>query len=251
MLKVHAVTDVKMYEVGGCVRDDLLDIASNDIDYAVEAESFDAMRDWLLEWGFTIFVETPEHFTIRAHFPKAPDVPFSDRRNTSHLTADFVLCRQEGPYSDGRRPDWVKPGTIYDDLARRDFTVNAMARTEDSGLLDPHGGRADLVTGMLRCVGNPQARMQEDSLRALRAVRFAVTKGMWWHPSLTAALRDSELHEMLSSVSTERKREELRKAFRHDTLETLRILHTLPYGFRAAVFTDGLWLDPSMKGGRG
>src|SRR5689334_19330699 len=99
---------VKLYKVGGYVRDQVLGLKSKDIDYAVEAESYDAMKNHLIEKGAKIYLEQPQYFTIRGKL--------------NDEDADFVLCRKEGKYSDGRRPDTVEIGTIYDDLARRDFT---------------------------------------------------------------------------------------------------------------------------------
>jgi len=121
------------FEVGGCLRDEFKGIPSKDVDFAVEAPSFEAMRDELIEDGFEIFEERPEFFTIRAKVPKGN--PLEDRTRV----ADFVMCRKDGPSSDGRRPDFVEPGTIFDDLARRDFTVNAIARNAITGeIIDPH-----------------------------------------------------------------------------------------------------------------
>jgi tRNA nucleotidyltransferase (CCA-adding enzyme) len=230
---------IRLFEVGGCVRDDMLGVASKDIDFAVEAASFDAMRDSLVRDGFDIFLETPEFFTIRARFPRT-----SARAG---LTADFVLCRSDGPMTDGRRPDFVLAGTIFDDLRRRDFTVNAMARDEDGVILDPHEGRVDLLTGTLRAVGDPFDRLGEDALRALRAIRFCVTKGFALEDNLRAAMATPALAEQLRSVSKERQREEMLKAMHHDTLATLDVLGQFPH-IRDAVFSDGLWLKPTLEG---
>lgn len=244
---------VKMFEVGGCVRDELLGVRSKDIDFAVEAESFAAMRAFLLSHGFTVFLETPEFLTIRARFPKRWDHgmprfgPFENPSEAAKVTADFVLCRKDGAYSDGRRPDTVEPGTILDDLARRDFTVNAIAKDPDGVLIDPFGGVEDLRRGTLRAVGSAEARLREDSLRALRAVRFMVTKGFALDRELNAALHSAWLPELLENVSAERRREELDKAFRHDTLTTLTLLANLGPRFREAVFADGLRLKPTLE----
>lgn len=240
------MTSVTLYEVGGCVRDELLGVPSKDIDFAVEADSLDTMRDWLEAEGFEIFLDTPEFFTIRARFPKR-EWTFGGRQ-MAVTTCDFVLCRKEGAYTDGRRPDEVKMGTIRDDLARRDFTVNAIARRANGTLLDPFGGEDDLAAGTLRAVGRAEDRLREDSLRALRALRFQVTKGLTCDEELVDALCSAWLPELLAAVSTERKREELRKAFRFNTLKTFEIIAYLPRTFREAIFTDGLWLDPSLKG---
>src|SRR6478735_4198401 len=232
---------MKMFEVGGCVRDELLGIQSKDIDFAVEASSFDAMVEELAVMGFTIFLRSPEFFTVRARFPR------DWKDDHGGKTADFVLCRREGPYSDGRRPDFVEMGTLMDDLARRDFTVNAMARGLDGELIDPFGGAEDLKNRVLRCVGVAEDRISEDPLRALRAVRFIVTKNLVWDKELVAVLCARWLPEALASVSVERRREEMAKAMHTDTMRTLALLFSLPIGFREAVFADGMWLKPTME----
>jgi tRNA nucleotidyltransferase/poly(A) polymerase len=253
------MTNIRAFEVGGCVRDDLLGLRSKDIDFAVEAPSFEAMTMWLLNEGFEIFLSTEEFLTIRARFPRDDRAPLG----REGMTADFVLCRKDGPSSDGRRPDFVEPGTIEDDLARRDFTVNAMARRVFEGghwmgtfrddLVDPHGGREDLKEMRLRFVGNPFSRLAEDGLRALRAIRFAVTKGFMLDHTVTASIRSlSDPNngagiDLLGGVSMERIREELHKAFKHDTIATLALLDEFPIIKNHVFRSGGLWLEPTMK----
>jgi tRNA nucleotidyltransferase (CCA-adding enzyme) len=236
---------MKLYEVGGCVRDELLGLPSKDIDYSVEAESMDAMRDDLIAMGFEIFTENAEFFVIRARFPK--DSGTFAGRNISGLAADFVLARRDGKYTDGRRPDYVEAGTLLDDLARRDFTVNAIAKDRHGTLIDPFGGQEDLKLKLLRTVGAPEDRFGEDALRALRAIRFSITKGFWLHSDLFDALRSEWLPALVANVAAERRREELAKAFKHDTLATLDLLHLMTSDFREAVFSDGLRLKPSLE----
>lgn len=230
--------NVRLFRVGGCVRDSILGIETKDIDFAVEAESFTAMRDWMVDRGFTIFVETPEFLTIRAHFPK-------DDPQNGRLTADFVLCRRDGRSSNNRHPDEVTPGSIFDDLERRDFTVNAMAIDEATGeLIDPHGGQEDLTHRILRFVGEPMERIEEDALRVLRGVRFTVTKDL--HPTWLTMKAMREGGKLLDSVSTERVREELVRAFKINTRRTLQLLDELE--LTDIVFErHGLWLMPTMK----
>lgn len=244
-----------MYRVGGCVRDAALGIKSKDIDWSVVApditadpwETYCAMYQWLQLQGYTIFTDSEEHFTIRAKFPEAMNMPKGEQ------DADFVLARSEGPYSDGRHPDWVKLGTFEDDINRRDFTVNAMAEDLEGNLIDLHGGMQDLEHMQLRCVGEAEDRLREDALRALRAIRFRITKGFTWVPSLREAMCSEWLPPLLSSVKTERKRDELMKCFRKDTIETLNILcHEVSPDFLDACLGDtgpnSLWLMPSMEG---
>lgn len=239
------MTDIELYEVGGCVRDDLLGIPTKDVDYTVVGPStFEEFRDALERFDFTIFVESAEHFTVRAHFPHGWDFA---GRDCSKLTADFVLARKEGAYSDGRRPDEVEVGTLYDDLARRDFTVNAMAKDETGHIIDLFGGMEDLKHKRLTCVGSTQERFTEDALRALRAIRFAVTKAFSLDGDIIDALHSDWLPPLVEKVSAERRREELERSFQCDTLRTLECLEGLPWPMKYAIFSGGLRLAATMK----
>lgn len=121
---------------------------------------------------------------------------------------EVTTFRTEGNYSDGRRPDSVAfVSNIEYDLARRDFTVNAMAYSPVRGLCDPFGGQTDLKRNLLRCVGDPDTRLQEDALRILRALRFAAQRGYTIEPETAAALRRNK--EQLTHVSAERITSEL------------------------------------------
>lgn len=224
----------KFYQVGGSVRDELLGLKSKDVDYAVEAGSFDDMRRAILDRGGDIFLETPQYFTIRAKVPEFGP-------------CDFVLCRKESNYRDGRHPETVEVGTIWDDLARRDFTVNAMARSEDGAIIDPHGGQDDLRNGLLRCVGGAEARFTEDGLRMLRAIRFAVTRDLYINDDIHGCLsRESFYKPNLVGVSPERIREELVKCFQHDTNRTLHVFGAY-LGLRAYLFSGNVWLKPTLE----
>lgn len=235
---------IKIYQVGGSVRDELLGIKSKDIDYAVEAPSFEVMKEYLTEKGYKIFLETPEYLTIRAKFPDGhPFIKLSGGVNV----VDFTLCRTESGYSDSRHPDEVKVSNLMGDLSRRDFTVNAIAKDIDGSFIDPFNGQKDLENGILKCVGNAHDRLEEDALRALRAIRFTITKGFEMDDELRSALQSKWLPPLLEKISIERVRQELYKAFAADTLRTMKILHEFSDEFRAAVFRDELWLQPTSK----
>lgn len=209
---------IKLYQVGGYVRDGLLKRKNKDLDYSVEASSYTSMKNYLESEGYQIFLEKPEFATIRAKSP------------TSKMTFDFVLC-----------------STITEDLSKRDFTVNAMALDIESELLiDPYGGQIDLENNLLRCVISTHDRLHEDPLRSVRAIRFMVTHGFECDDSLWEALNSQWLPPMLSQIPKDRIREEIEKAFRHDTLKTLRILGELPESFRKVVFRE-IWLLPKTK----
>lgn len=239
--KIEAV-----FDVGGSLRDELLGKKVKDRDFAVEARSFRDMKEWLEFGGADIFVCKPEFLTIRCklpsghllHDPKSP-------------VADFVLCRSDADEGDGRRPLFVTPGTIFDDLARRDFTVNAMARNVVTReVIDPHGGEKDLENNLLKFVGNPDKRITEDGLRVLRAFRFEVTKGFTPEINTWDACTGALALEMLQKVSTERIFEELEKMFQHDHIATLRLLELLDQDMREFFFSNGIRLVPTMTKGK-
>lgn len=233
--------NVHVYEVGGAVRDRILGVPNKDIDFAVEASSYNDMREYILENG-RIYLEQPEYFTIRAHIDRGlRGAPYD---------ADFVLCRREGTYKDGRRPDQVFVGTIYDDLARRDLTVNAIAVDMETGeILDPFGGVKDLNNGILRSVGKPEDRFEEDALRMLRALRFSITKHMKIHKSIVRLLKDPHYLDLLeNNISMDRKREELERMFKYDTRATLVLLAYFPE-LTWRLFGEGsaIWLKPTNE----
>ena len=232
---------IKTYEVGGAVRDEIMGIPSNDIDHTVVAPSYEAMKQHLVDQGFKIFQENPEHLTIRARPPEGH--PLLERTSS----ADYVLARKDSPTGDGRRPDFVEPGTLHEDLARRDFTVNAIAKDSKGNLIDPHGGQADIANRTLRFVGDPMTRVKEDGLRVLRGFRFMVTKGLTAEPETWKALTSPDAAKMLGKVSKERVANELTKMFDHDTQGSLKLLASLPDETLKAIFPTGVRLTPTMK----
>ncbi len=242
-----------IFAIGGCVRDEIMRAMDptlprpNDWDFvAVFPElvgqpghvAYRELELWLIDNGFRVWLSKPEFLTSRAQFPKG--------HQHEGLTADFVVARRDGAYGDGRRPDEVFVGDLADDMARRDFTINAIAQDEDGFLVDAYDGVGDINARVIRCVGNVMDRMGEDALRALRAVRFAVTKGFTLDAELGGFLSSAMCRNNLANVSTERRREELRKAFDHDTLATLDVMHRIHPRFAAAAL-EGLKLAPSMR----
>lgn len=146
------------YAVGGCVRDSLLGLAPHDYDLCT-----DALPDQIQEvfGDHTLVLAGEKHGTIGVVLPEG--------------IVEITTFRQEGGYRDSRHPDWVKfVSGVEADLARRDFTVNAMAYSPSRGFVDPFGGSRDLRKRILRCVGDPRQRFDEDALRILRGVRFSV-----------------------------------------------------------------------------
>ena len=202
---------MECYIVGGWVRDTLLGIAPADVDYVVVATDLQGVVETAASYGTVVHVHE-KYGCVRVRMP--------DRS-----TADFVLARRDGKYSDQRRPDEVMPGTLDQDLCRRDFTVNAIAydpRTRT--YIDPLGGITDAQTRTLRCPGNARDRLNEDPLRALRAIRFMVTHDLAPDDDLHAALATIEVR----GVSADRARLELVKCLRHDTPTTFATLLKYP-----------------------
>ena len=161
------------YAVGGCVRDLCLGLQPHDYDLCTAAlpeETEAVFRDRRL------VLAGKKHGTVGVV--------------TEQGVVEITTFRTEGDYADNRHPDWVAfVPEIEKDLARRDFTVNAMAWSPRRGFADPFGGREDLGKGILRAVGDPGARFREDALRILRGVRFAVRYGLTVEPETDKALR--------------------------------------------------------------
>ena len=147
--------------VGGCVRDSLLGLHPEDWDICTSAR--------------------PEE--TAACFPDCRVLPTGLRHGTVTVlwggrSLEITTYRRDGAYTDHRRPDAVAfVSSLEEDLARRDFTVNAMALSPEGEVLDPFGGLEDLKNGLLRCVGEPETRFREDALRLLRLLRFASRLG--------------------------------------------------------------------------
>lgn len=242
----------EIFKVGGCVRDELLGLQSKDIDFTfvlddltqTVEEGFQQMTEWMTREGFQIFLSTPDCFTIRAKFPQSsPNIG---------LVADFVMARKEIGYVEGTRRPVLALGSLEDDLLRRDFTLNAMAVTEDGDLIDLFGGKEDLERRLLRTPLPAKQTMMDDPLRIMRALRFKITKGFSISDDIWLAMMQPAILEKLrTTVSAERIREELIKMMKHDTVATIKLLHlveskSIP-GFLDLIFDRGLWLKPTFE----
>ena len=181
------------YAVGGCVRDSLLGRTAHDWDLCTSALPQQVME----LFGTERCIPTGlQHGTVTIKYG-----------GQLYETTTF---RTEGSYTDGRHPDEVQfVPDVREDLARRDFTINAMAYNEAEGLVDPFGGQADLQNGLLRAVGEPQQRFTEDALRILRLYRFAARFGFALDAATARAARQLAPH--LDCISAERIQEELAK----------------------------------------
>lgn len=209
------------YLAGGCVRDELLGLTPTDYDVATDAEPAEIA---------TLFERTS---AVGAAFGV---VLVHHGRG---LTTEVATFRKDFSYADKRRPDRVEFSTAEEDARRRDFTVNALfldplESDPENGVIDFVGGRADLIARVIRAVGDPSERLDEDHLRALRAVRFACRLGFVLDPGTSEAIRRHAAE--LAGVSRERIGEELRRMLVH------------PARARAASMLQDLTLDAPALG---
>lgn len=240
----------KFYEVGGKIRDEILGIKSSDVDYVAVPEQqllvdidnpmemFKILTDYLSGENFEIFLNSPACYTVRARFP--------DGHQYSGV-ADFVMARKEVGYIPSTRTPIVVPGTLYDDLERRDFTVNALARGDEGEIIDFFGGVDDLRIGMLKTPLDCLVTFNDDPLRILRALRFSITRGLKMSTDIVQAIHTYDYNDKMVVVSQERIWTELHKCLKHNTLLTLQTLEEFNR-LRDYIFTrTDIWLKPTLE----
>ena len=195
------------YAVGGCVRDTLLLRVPGDWDITTSAKPEEVKQ------LFSHTIDTGiEHGTVTVMM--------------NHIGYEVTTYRIDGEYEDARHPKEVTfTANLVEDLKRRDFTINAMAYNERSGLVDEFDGLGDLEKGVIRCVGDPMERFSEDALRMLRAVRFAAQLGFSIEENTKAAIR--KLAPTIAKVSVERIAVELIKILTSNHPEELRTAYKL------------------------
>ncbi len=190
--------------VGGCVRDALMGNVPSDYDIATDAP--------------------PER--VRSLF--AQTIPTGERFGTITVLIDkksveVTTFRTESGYDDNRRPAMVAYGaSLKDDLARRDFTINAIAYSPDEGVIDPYGGREDILLRTVRCVGEPDKRFTEDALRILRGIRFCASLGFEAESETMLAMIGNA--RLLKNISAERIRDEISRIVMTEHPEELNIV---------------------------
>ena len=192
--KIFTAAGFKAYLVGGAVRDMFMKKPAHDWDVATNATPQDVIK------LFKFVVPTGiEHGTVTVHYKS--------------VEIEVTTFRTESGYSDGRHPDSVNyAATIEEDLARRDFTMNAIAASlEDGSVVDPYGGQEDIKNKVIRTVGLPHERFMEDGLRPVRALRFASKLGFSIEKDTYAEIFKKEIQEKVASISIERFRDEFEK----------------------------------------
>lgn len=174
------------YFVGGCVRDEQMGLNPHDYDVCTAA---------LPNQTAAVFSSLPQSHEGEAHGTVKLLLPTGE--------IEITTFRREGGYTDGRHPTWVEfVPNVEEDLARRDFTMNAIAYAPTRGYVDPFGGREDIRRCLLRCVGDPWIRFREDPLRILRGIRFAARFALTVEPETLAAM--TALAPLTEQLSRER-----------------------------------------------
>lgn len=197
VLQILNTAGHKAYVVGGCVRDSLLGRIPKDFDICTSARP-EVVDELFSSRGYTVFPTGIKHGTVTVDMPDG--------------NYEVTTFRVDGYYEDGRHPSSVTfVDDLKEDLSRRDFTINAMAWSPDEGLVDPFGGRFDLQAGVVRCVGNPRDRFDEDGLRILRAIRFAATYQFRVHEDTRRAITSYPNIWDTGAISVERVTSELSK----------------------------------------
>ena len=181
------------FVVGGCVRDSIMGKIANDWDMTTSAEPQETLEVFK---DFRTIPTGIKHGTITVLIDKQP--------------LEITTFRIDGEYTDNRRPDSVNfTRDIENDLSRRDFTVNAMAYNEKDGIVDLFGGMEDIKNKIIRCVGDPDTRFNEDALRIMRAIRFSATLGFEIEEKTADSIRRNK--HLLKNIAPERIRVELEK----------------------------------------
>jgi tRNA nucleotidyltransferase/poly(A) polymerase len=203
---------------------------------------FDILESYLEEEGFELFLVTPDCFTIRAKFPKG---------HKYQGVADFVMARKEVGYVPDTRQPIIVPGTLYDDLERRDFTLNALAKDENGDIIDYFEGMRALENKILLTPLDSKVTMMDDPLRLLRAFRFSITKGFTISPRIwETCLMEGIVEKLDKVVSQERIRDEVFKMMKHDTLKTLELFERIRIvnpDILKIMFGKGIWLKPTNE----
>ncbi|WP_295155294.1 CCA tRNA nucleotidyltransferase [uncultured Ruminococcus sp.] len=185
--------EYEAYIVGGCVRDSIMGITPHDYDVCTNCTPDEMMK---LFSDFHTIETGLKHGTLTVM--------------SEHKPVEVTTYRSDGEYTDHRRPDSVRFETeLSEDLKRRDFTINAMCSNPREGLVDMFEGQKDIEAGVIRCVGVPEERFEEDALRIMRALRFASVLDFEIEEHTAAAMR-SKSH-LLSAISAERIFSELKK----------------------------------------
>lgn len=199
-------TGHEAYVVGGCVRDSIMGRQPNDWDVCTSASPQETKECFSNHQTIDIGMK---HGTVGVIF-QMKDSGCIDCFDTYYDVVEITTYRIDGEYKDSRHPDDVQfTKRIEDDLARRDFTMNAIAYNPADGYVDPYGGQEDIEREEIKTVGNPEQRFEEDALRIMRGLRFAAQLGFQIEETTAEAMQ--RLVDTVQKVSAERVQTELGK----------------------------------------
>lgn len=209
IINILQKNNCKAYVVGGCVRDSLLFKEPNDWDITTSAKPEEMMNIFKNE-GYKVIPTGINHGTLTVIINKEG--------------YEITTFRIDGEYSDGRHPDRVEfTDDLKEDLSRRDFTINSMAYNESDGLMDYFHGYEDLNNRILRCVGNPNRRFNEDALRMLRAIRFSAQLDFIIESNTEEAIKTN--YKLIKNISEERIQIEINKILMSDNPDYIEKLY--------------------------
>lgn len=210
----------KAYTVGGCVRDSLMGKAPHDWDICTSAAP-EQISDLFSD--FKLLTMGEKHGTITV--------------TINHIPYEVTTFRIDGDYCDNRRPESVEfVSDLYEDLKRRDFTVNAIAYHPSEGLCDPFGGCDDIKNKIIRCVGEPDKRFGEDALRIMRAIRFSAVLGFKIEDETGKSILKSK--HLLKNIASERIRSEFEKILLSDSIDIYSDFHDV-FGSTVGEYANG------------
>ncbi len=197
-LNMLKLAGFESYIVGGCVRDSLINKLPNDWDICTSALPSQTCEIFK---NFKMVLNGAKHGTIRVII--------------NHLPVEITTFRIDGKYLNNRSPENISfTSSLKEDLIRRDFTINAMAYSNESGIIDLYGGKKDLEQKLIKCVGNAEERFEEDALRIMRALRFASQLNFKIEEKTKAAIFTKK--DLLKNISAERITEEFLKLISYD-----------------------------------
>jgi tRNA nucleotidyltransferase (CCA-adding enzyme) len=229
------MNNIRIFEVGGSIRNELMGLKPKDRDFSVIAPDYESMRKYLIDNHAEIYQERPQFVSIKAKLPPLGAV-------------DFTLARKESFYTDARHPDSVSPATcIEEDLSRRDFRFNAIAREVGSeNLIDPFDGQYDIIKRRIHTVGFAKDRFTEDRLRIFRAIRFSCQLNFDISFEIHEAIDNFKNINNFESVTKEMIQVELCKSFTSNWRKSLEILNLHPFLFDL-IENKEIWLKPTLE----
>ena len=231
------------YKVGGCIRDKLLNLQHKDIDFVVVGMNINSLQSYLIDRGFVIIKIFHECLTIKTKFLSDTEIdfPFKLIRNNIY---DFNVGRKDLEYNNSTRVPKICVGSLYDDMYRRDFTINSLAEDANGNIIDYFNGISDINNKVVKTIIDPNISVEQDPLRILRGIRFAITLNFILDEKLEAAINNFN-YTLMNKITTDKIIRELKLCFSHNTLATLRLLNKFN-NLETYLFDNNIKLVPKI-----